>query len=530
LSGLAPEARAQAEAVIAAHTNADGSRKPTWLRAPDGSQTLLTPRQWVLVRTPNFKRWFGDWEALTELSLPADVTTTLAEAESALAQLAGQDLTNLETGIVARINRPQSTKILSNAAVGKSTANGFTVTQHNAAASIIGNLWKHASLVESRADDSGDVNIASIKRFAAPLRFGDDVAVAWLTAKESVEHGHRVYSVELQEIEMLRGRLSAPAKASDTPHGAFTEEKLNSLLAKVNPESVSKVVSANGEPLVVYHETSKDFDFFSKDKIRHSDPDTPIRGFFFTTDPSGGKGIRGKIIPAFLNIRRIAPRRALERKIREGFSSEGDGNSVKERVQRDYDGAIMSKMVVDENGDYQMVRGDMTEFSFDGSGTMDVVVFAPENIKSATANDGTFGGDDPVILRSAASATGSPSSFSGGVHTATDAGTAAAATDAGSTPSTTALRRMVTLARDDYEALRNRLIASRTDEDRKRYGDASKAAKLRAEQLAAALAQREKEAATARAKTAKPRKSSTDGGSTSTGTRTAAKPTAFDEA
>lgn len=33
-----------------------------WLKAPDGSQTQLTKRQWVQVRTPQFKEWFGDFE------------------------------------------------------------------------------------------------------------------------------------------------------------------------------------------------------------------------------------------------------------------------------------------------------------------------------------------------------------------------------------------------------------------------------------------------------------------------------------
>ena len=33
-----------------------------WLKAPNGQPTNLTERQWVLVRTPSFKAWFGDWE------------------------------------------------------------------------------------------------------------------------------------------------------------------------------------------------------------------------------------------------------------------------------------------------------------------------------------------------------------------------------------------------------------------------------------------------------------------------------------
>lgn len=33
-----------------------------WLKAPNGNDTNLTEQQWIQVRTPAFKQWFGDWE------------------------------------------------------------------------------------------------------------------------------------------------------------------------------------------------------------------------------------------------------------------------------------------------------------------------------------------------------------------------------------------------------------------------------------------------------------------------------------
>lgn len=36
---------------------------PFWRKAPDGAPSALNEFQWLLVRTPSFKRWFGDWEA-----------------------------------------------------------------------------------------------------------------------------------------------------------------------------------------------------------------------------------------------------------------------------------------------------------------------------------------------------------------------------------------------------------------------------------------------------------------------------------
>ncbi len=33
-----------------------------WMKVPNGERSNLTERQWMQVRTPEFKRWFGDWK------------------------------------------------------------------------------------------------------------------------------------------------------------------------------------------------------------------------------------------------------------------------------------------------------------------------------------------------------------------------------------------------------------------------------------------------------------------------------------
>ncbi|MGP1471874.1 MAG: hypothetical protein ACTTJE_09905, partial [Schwartzia sp. (in: firmicutes)] len=39
-----------------------------WMKAPNGQPTNLTEAQWLLVRTPAFKAWFGDWEVSNALA------------------------------------------------------------------------------------------------------------------------------------------------------------------------------------------------------------------------------------------------------------------------------------------------------------------------------------------------------------------------------------------------------------------------------------------------------------------------------
>ena len=53
----AVEAAAQERAVREEYENTEN-----WMKAPNGEDTNLTEKQWVQVRTDNFKKWFGDWE------------------------------------------------------------------------------------------------------------------------------------------------------------------------------------------------------------------------------------------------------------------------------------------------------------------------------------------------------------------------------------------------------------------------------------------------------------------------------------
>ncbi|MDR1310331.1 MAG: hypothetical protein LBK01_00410, partial [Burkholderiaceae bacterium] len=137
-------------------------------------------------------------------------SATRQDAESALLKIRGKNLKNLETGIVVQINNNQATKLVSNVAAKKSVDNGFSREQHYSAVSNIENLWKHATQINERTDRNNAQNVLSIKQFAVSLTFDTgrgEPAFAIILAKETEEHGHRAYTLELQEIETLRGML-----------------------------------------------------------------------------------------------------------------------------------------------------------------------------------------------------------------------------------------------------------------------------------------------------------------------------------
>ena len=153
------------------------------------------------MKKADFHEWIGASERMADLTVSSEGATR-QKAADALDGLSGRDLVNAETGIKAQINGDQKRKIVSNAALDKSHANGFSPSQHFAVAAKIDKAWENASLVEEREDRARDVNIASIKRFVAPLLLDGEMATAYLTIKESMEHGHRIYSLELQEIKI----------------------------------------------------------------------------------------------------------------------------------------------------------------------------------------------------------------------------------------------------------------------------------------------------------------------------------------
>jgi len=150
-----------------------------------------------------FGEWMGTGERLSDLTVSSDGASR-EKAIDALDALAGRELVNTETGIKARVSTRQRKKIMSGVAIEKSKSNGFSAAQHFALAARLDKAWEHATLVKTRDDR----NAASIKRFAAPLMMDGEPALAYITAKESVEHGHRIYSLELKEIKYPQSRTT----------------------------------------------------------------------------------------------------------------------------------------------------------------------------------------------------------------------------------------------------------------------------------------------------------------------------------
>lgn len=151
----------------------------------------------------------------------------------------------------------------------------------------------------------------------------------------------------------------------------------------------SKVVDANGEPLVVYHGTTSNVQAFDRSRIGQNYGDEA--GFFFTENPgnagfSYASGEGGNVMPVFLSLKK-----PLVVKVDE-FNP--DRAFFKDRLE------IMESARLGKND------GVIVE---DKEGNKMFVAFRPEQIKSATGNRGTFDPNDPNILNQGARGAFSPS-------------------------------------------------------------------------------------------------------------------------
>lgn len=144
-------------------------------------------------------------------------------------------LRNDKDGEAARLSKPSIGKMMSNAAVRKSVENGFTREQHYAAISNIDGLFKASFKILSHLDKHRDPGV-TIHRFASPLRSGD--GIAYITVKDSVIHGKRLYSAELMKIKKLGGMLEDVKNSSHCPPSpSFYINNISDLTAAVNTQS-----------------------------------------------------------------------------------------------------------------------------------------------------------------------------------------------------------------------------------------------------------------------------------------------------
>lgn len=275
------------EQEIIAKAKANG----TYLKAPNGKPTNLTLRQWVQVRTNAFKRWFGNWDIgamVTPIHRSKGGFKNLTEAEKwAKENLQGKSVRNLFTNEEISIGSKSIKEMLD-----PKFAKNVNEQVHMSALQSVLDFIKTGIPAEIHKDTKE--RGFDVMRLYNAIEI-DDVVYRVKSTVRKVKQGDRYYTYEVQEMELLEdtqealGLLNTDNGRQLNSNNSITGANLLKGVKKTNSNedilSYSKIVDANGEPLVVYHGSNwKGITTFDRSQSKRRRSGLREYGHFFTTN------------------------------------------------------------------------------------------------------------------------------------------------------------------------------------------------------------------------------------------------------
>ena len=361
----------------------------TYLKAPNGKPTRLSERQWAQVRTRAFKRWFGDWEKAARLRLIDALNPISVDGNPSIEQREAEAVfSNLENGK----NRYDGREVVwVKNSVGKIMRHkGFDTSRLIPA---IKDVFDASVPILSEAEErkpghKEHSNFKGYHHYVGKISLdGRDYYVRFAlqeinTRKKNIVpnqlHSAFVSDVEIMSAGNRVNTGNSPATAeTSTPVDVKLQNFIESSRTAV--ENSSKVVDENGEPLVVFHGSSRfnPFEEASGKGVFKPGNDGGIH--FGTQEQAEIRGGEGNAHAYFLNIRN--PKRTVDR--------DRHNLQIKEAKKEGYDGTWYNNVFEAPGRSY--------------------VAFYPNQIKSATDNTGEFSADnDDIRFRRAEAAALSP--------------------------------------------------------------------------------------------------------------------------
>ena len=423
--GVRYEANSE-EAGIVAKAKAEG----TYMKAPNGKPSRLTPRQWVQVRTKAFKEWFGDWEKAAKVLnvVPAFKEhgfKNFDDARSWAKEHIVRTLTDEETGGKGeiRISNNAVAKFLSESAVAKSDSKDVHLSVLKVLPDVIResvDAEQHPDYKKgedgSRSVENGVNEHVTIHRLYGAVNVDGKTYMVKVTMKEDRTNNEpqKAYSYEATKIELLAGQHEEAVTSSRNSNNSITAANLLQNVEKSygNGEKLldcSKIVDENGEPRVVYHQTNstifvnketgenfddlnwkeKDYwqneaseeewndtweeqDFYVFDNKTHGRRSVEMPAFFFSPVYDEYHEYGERTVTAFLNIRNPIVNPDIPNR---GVTDTAGEDAMNALIAQGYDGFIRE---------------------YDGE-VEEINAFFPNQIKSAEENVGTFDGENPDI-------------------------------------------------------------------------------------------------------------------------------------
>ncbi|WP_422477191.1 hypothetical protein [Pleomorphochaeta sp. DL1XJH-081] len=395
-----------------------------WMRAPNGNPTNLTEQKWVQVRTPSFKKWFGDWESASHKKylegLPIGIApgnqfeadgVSLSKKVSSWYEGEGYSVVD-----VAQIGKVS----LDKRAVKNSISHGLTRAKAEAFA-IVPEILRFGRLIDQHTSDR-DENL-SIYVLAAPVRIAkqDYVGVVLVKADKGTKRMY-VHEVVLKE-KLQQSAFKTEASTTDTSalNGAGTGAIKRVIQNIYAVNEAPKVVDENGEPKVLYHgspaEGITQFDRQGANGGEHgliyaTDSERGADDFSYEQLPGNSNlsfrpGRRGHVYPLYMKIQNPLDFRSLTTtdydNIRSAIETYGidresklqalDEMMLKERVGHQYAKFVASDLL-----------SHLSDYDYDGliaemrnGGPLEYAVVSPMHVKSID-NQGTWDFNNPNIL------------------------------------------------------------------------------------------------------------------------------------
>ena len=421
----------------------------TYMKAPNGKPTNLSEKQWAQVRTTAFKNWFGDWEKAARIeklrrSKAVKITGEEIEPNSDLKQYKknaleyGKNLrgeyTNKDTGETIALTGGNS-----RGGMREILQHDYKDIEHLQSIAAIPQIIEKAIFVDEAPNEDAEryPGVKSFRYYVCGLKIGN----TYYTVKAVVavqNNGDRYYDHKLSSIEKgkLLSIIPTIQKAgieNNLPPSVGKDKRLLSILQT----NSSKVVDENGEPMVAYHGSNNEFTKFDTARIGSSTGTSDGRGFYFTTDKdyANSFGKDGNVLSVFLNIdnplslkeKTITKRQLFDiiKRIDEkevaadgehwfisnyaNYYDVGIDGAIREAAESEYpysdNDVELVNSLISASGNFKDVVNSVYEITGKSSeivpkenGTVHYVVTNPNQIKSATGNNGNFSTTEDDIL------------------------------------------------------------------------------------------------------------------------------------
>ena len=226
------------EAEIVARAKADG----TYMKAPNGKQSNLSPRQWVQVRTKAFKDWFGDWELSAKVlkvisGIKEHGFNSFEDAKAWAKENIVRTLTNEETGGKGeiRISNNAISKFLSESAVAKSDNKDVHLSVLRVLPDVIResvDAEQHPDYKKgedgNRSAENGINENVTIHRLYGAVDIDGKLYRVKVTLKEYTDSNRprKAYSYEATKIELLAGTLVGGKPSNPNTNNSISAAKL----------------------------------------------------------------------------------------------------------------------------------------------------------------------------------------------------------------------------------------------------------------------------------------------------------------